>query len=121
MVVNVGRVCLGGTLCWWALQAMHWYRSLPRLSDARLCGNCYLAAVGVPYVCGWFGAILILQVFSAEARRITEGRLIAFTVMLLGVAGMPDFLAYVAAVLSLIWLVASLLRGYTSAIFRTGR
>ncbi len=40
-----------------AVERWLWFQTLPRLPDARLCGNCFLAAVGIPIELGMLGSI----------------------------------------------------------------
>jgi hypothetical protein len=41
-------MALGVLGVWFAVERWLWFHTLPRHADARLCGNCFLAAVGVP-------------------------------------------------------------------------
>jgi len=68
------------------------------------------------------GAFLLLQVFSAETRRVTNSRLTAWMLVLAGVFMLLlDAVGVLAILVGLMWLAASLLRSYASAAFRTGR
>src|SRR5258708_5623685 len=88
LVLTVGRAALGSALCWWAVRTWLWFRLLPLRSDARMCGNCFLSSVGVPVACGAIGAILLLQIFSSEAWRVST--LVSWPLMLLGIITMPQ-------------------------------
>ena len=43
-----------------AIHRYVWYSNLPRLASARFCGNCFLAAVGVPIELGLLGLVSLL-------------------------------------------------------------
>jgi hypothetical protein len=43
---------------WFAVERWLWFQTLPRLADARLCGNCFLAAVGIPIELGMLGFVM---------------------------------------------------------------
>lgn len=47
---------------WFAVARWCWYHTLPRYAPARFCGNCFLAAVGMPTELGLLG--LLLACFS---------------------------------------------------------
>jgi hypothetical protein len=49
---------LGVLGIWFAVERWLWFQTLPRLADARLCGNCFLAAVGIPIELGMLGFIM---------------------------------------------------------------
>jgi hypothetical protein len=51
-------VVLGTLGVSFAVNRWLWFRTLPRLADAQLCGNCFLASVGVPIEMGLLGLLL---------------------------------------------------------------
>ena len=44
---------------WFAVERLLWFHALPRHAPARFCGNCFLAAVGVPTELGLLGLIVV--------------------------------------------------------------
>jgi len=69
-----------------AINRWLWYRTLPRLAEARFCGNCFLASVGVPIELGLLGAYLL----SACALNVrTNGDAFDWTCVVAGVLLTP--------------------------------
>src|SRR2546423_151467 len=54
-------MALGVLGIWFAVERWFWFHTLPRHASARICGNCFLAAVGVPTELGLLG-LLVLSV-----------------------------------------------------------
>jgi hypothetical protein len=52
-------LAFGGAGMWLGAERWLWYRKLPRFSAPRLCGNCFLTAVGMPHEIGLLGLILV--------------------------------------------------------------
>src|SRR5882762_4669149 len=50
---------LGLLSVWLAAERWLWYLALPRFASARFCGNCFLAAVGVPTELALLGLLLV--------------------------------------------------------------
>ena len=50
---------MGTAGVWFGVERWPWFRRLPRFADARLCGNCFLASVGVPSEIGLLGLLLV--------------------------------------------------------------
>jgi hypothetical protein len=44
---------------WFAVERWVWFHALPRRASARWCGNCFLAAVGVPTELGLLGVLVV--------------------------------------------------------------
>jgi hypothetical protein len=54
---------------WFGVRRWLWYQTLPRHAPARFCGNCFLAAVGVPVELGLVGMLLaLIVVFNVRPR-----------------------------------------------------
>ena|ERR1700722_11513515 len=49
---------LGVLGVWFAVERWLWFHNLPRHASARFCGNCFLAAVGVPTELGVLSLVL---------------------------------------------------------------
>jgi hypothetical protein len=43
---------------WFAVERWFWFHTLPRHASTRFCGNCFLAAVGVPTELGLLGLLM---------------------------------------------------------------
>jgi hypothetical protein len=59
MTYTVGRylsLLSAGVVMWFAVDRWIWFRTYPRLVSR--CGNCFLAAVGVPFEIGLLGAVI---------------------------------------------------------------
>lgn len=52
-------VLLGVFAVWFAVERWLWFHTLPRHASPRFCGNCFLAAVGVPTELGLLGLFVI--------------------------------------------------------------
>jgi len=74
-VVRLVRVLVPAMLgllgIWLAVERWLWYLTLPRYASARLCGNCFLAAVGVPTELGLLGLLLVAGSFPETRLRGT--------------------------------------------------
>ncbi len=56
-------VAFGVLGVWFAIQRWLWFHTLPRHASARFCGNCFLAAVGVPTELGLIGLLVVAVSF----------------------------------------------------------
>ena len=59
------RMAFGVLGIWFAVERWFWFHTLPKYASARFCGNCFLAAVGVPTELGLVG-LLVLAVSSLK-------------------------------------------------------
>lgn len=62
---------LGIALCIFAARRWTWYCTVPKTSPLHWCGNCAMAAIGVPMELGLFGLLLIL--FAGSRGRLKAG------------------------------------------------
>jgi len=53
------RIALSLSAVWFAVEKWFWFQTLPKHSSARFCGNCFLAAVGIPIELGLLGLLVI--------------------------------------------------------------
>ena len=52
-------MAFGALGIWFAFERWSWFHTLPRHASARFCGNCFLAAVGVPTELGLLGLLVL--------------------------------------------------------------
>lgn len=60
---------IGLWLLFWMWGRWQWYGGLPPRAAARWCGNCMMAAIGVPTEAGLVGATLVLRAAIPPRRR----------------------------------------------------
>ena len=112
--VVLARLATGSLLCWWAVHRWHWYTGLPRFSDPHLCGNCFLAVVGIPLECGVVGVFLLMQVLLPATPRTTRSAFVAWVCIIVGILTT----AQVLGVLPFLAGSAILLVSYLGRLFR---
>jgi len=98
---------LGIELCMFAARRWTWYCTVPKTSSLHWCGNCAMAAIGVPMELGLFGLLLLL--LAASRGRPASGTeplwwvaaLIGLIVSWLG--GLEGSLMFLVAFPPLLW------------------
>ncbi len=106
---------------WFAVQRWRWFHTLPRYAPARFCGNCFLAAVGVPTELGLLGLLVVavcLLKIPFHGRNVIYGCCAAVGVLLTpALIGVPLF---AFAFLMLIPPITSaMFKGALSVAFRS--
>jgi hypothetical protein len=119
-VVNRLPMALGIFGVWFAVERWFWFRTLPKHASARFCGNCFLAAVGVPTELGLLGLIVLgaslLKIPKNDRSLICWCCAAAGVLLTPEVIGVPMF-AFAFAVMMLP-ITAVLLKGAVRVVFR---
>lgn len=95
------------------VDAWVWYLNSPEFTDARLCGNCFLASVGVATELGLIGLLMILRQLM-NPTRISTDPVFAF-LLVAGILSTP-MLAGVPLFVFAYWVL--LWRSVRSAVHR---
>jgi len=97
---------------WFAIHRWLWFHTLPSHAPARFCGNCFLAAVGVPTELGLLGLLAVarsLLGFPCNSRTVMYGCFAAMGILLTPhVIGVPLF---AFAFLMLLLFITSVFKG----------
>jgi hypothetical protein len=122
-VVNRLPLAFGIFGVWFAVERWFWFQTLPRHAPARFCGNCFLAAVGVPTELGLLGLIVL----GASSLKIPKNdrSLICWCCAAVGILLTPAVIGvpvFAFAFLVLIFpIVVVIFDGAVSVVFRVAR
>ena len=93
---------------WLGVTRWIWYMGLPRYSSARICGNCFLTAVGIPLEIALMGGLVAIRTpfrIGTSRKEAYDWVCAALGILLTPlVIGVP---AFVLAMASLAWSTAS--------------